>query len=232
MKYLFHGDDQASSRQEMRVLIEKEKKSGHEIRNIDGSKVTTQDLDSLLGTANLFASETVVIENLCSRPVSGERKKLFEVIKKYSGPKNLILWEKKEITKAVVSSLATSPADLKTYLAKTPAVIFGFLDSLVPGNSAASLKLLQECAVSVDEGFIFVMLARHIADLLVASSGDTSRLMPWKKGRLVSQAKSFSEADLIRFHGSLLDIDRKIKTGRTKLSYLDHLDLLLVSLLN
>lgn len=232
MLYIFHGDDQASSRNNLLSQIAVEKNQGRSIMTFDGAKITPQDLDSTLATANLFGEESIVIENIASRPLSGDRKKLFGLIKTYTGNKNILIWDKKEITKANITALSPVSPKPTIVASKTPAIIFTFLDSLAPGSASRSLHLMHQAASQVEDGFIFVMTCRQIADLIVAKSGDTSKLIPFKRTRLISQATLFPDFTLYTLHSSLLSIDRAIKTGQTKMSYLEHLDLLLVSLLN
>ncbi|MFH2019319.1 MAG: hypothetical protein ABII80_01785 [bacterium] len=227
-KYLFHGDNQRDSRRNFQLVLAKEKSLGQEIRSLDGLKISPTELSSVLATANLFANETIILENLGSRPISGDKKILLSLIKDYSGPKTILLWEKKELTKAVLNSLGSG---IVSQLSKTPPIIFKFLDSLAPGSLKNSLQLLHQTKDQVEEGFIFIMLARHLADLIVAKSGDQSSLNPWKRSRLVEQARLWPEPLLLRFHHSLLDLDYRLKTGATKLSYLEQLDILLVTLL-
>ena len=227
-KHLFHGDDLSASRSLLNATVDQDRRLGREIRSLDGAKITPQELESTLATANLFAQESVIIENLGSRPLSKDKKTLLQLVKDYRGSKNLYLWEKKELSKSQVTAFGQ---EVISRLSKTPVLIFKFLESLSPGNVLDSLALLRETADKVEDGFIFVMLSRHVADLIIAKSGDTSLLNPWKKTRLISQAKEWHESELLSLHTRLLNIDRQLKTGRTKLSYLDHLDLLLASLL-
>lgn len=228
-KFLFYGDNQAGSRNDLLSAAAKEKAAGREIQTLDGLKISPKDLETALASASLFSQTSLVIENLGSRPLSGDKKKAIALVAEYSGEKNILLWEKKELTKTQVSAFGKGVIAKSS---KTPAVIFTFLDSLKPGNTRGALTLLHETAKSAEEGFIFIMMSRHMADLLVAKSGDSSKLIPFKRSRLISQASAFPAGILKDIHTQLLEIDRAVKTGKTKLSYLDHLDLLLVSLLH
>jgi len=227
-KYLFHGDNQAESRRLWREAIAKGRGDDTQEIALDGSKIAPRDLESALGSVNLFGSQIIIIENILSRPVSKDRKSLITLLKEYVGDHNIYLWEKKEISKAVINSLGDG---WQTKVCKTPAAIFNFLDSIRPGGARESLRLMHQASVESDEVFVFIMLYRHIGELIVASSGDTSKLIPWKRGKLVSQAKSFDENTLVTLHSSLRDIDRQVKSGKTKLSHLSQLDLLLLKVL-
>lgn len=223
-KLLFHGDDSAGSRSGLFQALEKEKASGRDIQVVDGLKVSPKDLESYLASANLFSSTAIVLENLGSRPLSKDKKAALALIAGYRGDKNILLWEKKELTKSQINAFGK---DVIAKSSKIPAAIFQFLDAVRPGNVRETLKLLTKTAVSAETGFIFVMLCRHVSDLIIAQSGDTSRLIPFKRSRLVSQASAFTPETLRSLHTSLLSIDRAVKTGRTKLDYMTHLELVL-----
>lgn len=227
-KYIFHGEDLGGSRNELNKLLSKLKDNNIAILTLNGQKIAAKDLEESLGAQNLFSESALLIENLMSRPLSKDKKKLINILASYQGTKNIVLWEKKEITKAGLKSLGS----IQSFVAKVPAVIFKFLDSLYPGNSRQSLKLMHECNQLSEEGFIFVMFCRHIGELMIAQSGDTNTLIPFKRSRLIAQAQKFPPPLLNKIHTELLQIDRAIKTGNTKLSYLHHLDLLILSLLN
>ena len=229
MKYLFHGDNQSQSRLEMFQLVDKWKAAGDSVNYYDGLRITLPEIKNALLTTELFNTSNIVIENLLSRPISNIKKELLQVVSNYQGKKELIFWEKKEITKAQIKNLGN---DLNQKLFKIPTVIFKFLDSVYPGNLQSSLSLHHQCLKVNEEGFIFIMLSRHLSELFIAKSGDTSKLIPFKRSGLISQANRFTKSQLLNFHTQLLSIDQKVKTGKTQLSYSCQLDLLLTTLLN
>ena len=227
-KTVLHGENQKESRSNYIGARLKEKKLGNSIYELDGTKISLAELESVLKTQNLFGGSALFIENLLSRPLSLEKKKLLSLLKDYPGPKNIYLWEKKAVTKTAVKSLGDGVGDLNSRL---PQEIFIFLDSLRYTNKKSALIALNKLEGKVEEGFLFIMLSRHLASLLVAQSGDTSKLSPWSKTKLINQAKDWPTDILILLIRRLLDVDLAIKSGQTKLGYLDHIDLLLASLL-
>jgi len=225
---VFHGDNTALSRSLLQKALELDRSAGREIRQLDGTKLLAKDLSSILSTSSLFSQESLVIENLLSRLRSKEKDLCLSLIASYSGPKNLILWDKKGITKAVLAKLGK---DAKLSESKSPQLLFTFLETIVPGGAKRALTLLHELALSTEDILIFTMLSRHVGNLILADSGSNLKFAPWQIGKLKSQAKTWTEAQLTAFHDTLISIDQQIKTGATKLSYLDHLDILLVNLL-
>lgn len=217
---LFHGDNQVESRRGL-----KNTPVIGELRELDGTKLLPKDLETILGTNNLFSSETLLIENLFSRLKSKDKDSCIALLASYSGDKQILIWEKKELTKATLSKL---PKSWKISLSKLPSILFTFLDALYPSNAKNALSLLHDLVSSGQEPIIIhTMISRHISNLIIAFSATTPKLPPWQLGKLKSQAGNWSEAKLIHFHEELLRIDYQIKTGQTKLDYISQLDLLI-----
>lgn len=227
MIIVLHGDHQVGSRGELNRLITLAKQAGESVRYLDGLKLSLPEWDSVRRSAGLFGQELIVVENFFSRPVSAEKSKLAATFNTISPDRKLIFWEKKETSKTALKSL---PSTAKIQLFKAPTVIFSFIDSVYPGNLTQSLELLQTASSQVEAGFIFVMLARHVSDLIIVRSGEPT-VPPWKGSKLRPLANRFQEDQLLSLHQGLLDIDRAFKTGGSKLGLLVQLELLLTRLL-
>lgn len=227
MLQIFHGDNTALSRKLLQDAIAKERQLGRQIQTLEGDKLTPRDLDSTLATANLFSVESLVIEGLLSRAKSRDKDACLELLAKYSGDKNVLLWDKKEVTKANLSKLPSS----RVSLSKAPTALFSLLESLGPGSAKRSLALLHEVVTSTEDIVVFTMIARQISSLIIIRSATSPKFSPWQLAKLRSQAANWSDKQLTTFLSRLLQIDFAIKTGATKLSYTDHLDLLLTTLL-
>ena len=226
---ILHGDNIGESRKALNTALDSLKAQGVEITYLDGAKITRPDLETALSTGSLFFSQALVIEGLLSRLRSKVKESLIKLVAGYQGDKQIFLWDGKEVTKTNITPFGKSA---KVAVYKTPAVIFQLLETLRPGNYASAHSLLFSCSSTLEAGFTFVMLTRHVSNLLIARSGDASKLIPFTRGRLISQAGMWDENKLILFHTELLRIDRSVKTGTSKLDYLSQLDLLLATLLN
>ena len=223
--YIYHGDDTHASRNN---LFQQRQKS-HNIKEINGEKTNAIDLSTSLATNNLFDTETILIDNLFSRPRSKEKDAAITVLSNYAGTKEILCWEKKAITKAVLAKL---PKNWIIKESKPPALLFNFLDNIFPGNSQQAVNLFHELLNSSHEpAFIFIMLTRHINSLISAQSATNLRLPPWQIGKLKQQASKFSEAQLIYIVDKLFQIDLCIKSGKTKLDLQSQLDILLLQAL-
>ncbi len=228
MLYIYHGEGTGTSRKLLREAIQKDKLAGHEIRTIEGDKLSPRDLESALATESLFSIETIVIENLLSRLRSKDKDACIDLLSKYSGDKNIFLWEKKEITKPNLAKLGSSA---KISLSKAPTALFSLMESLVPGGAKQALDLLHETVTQTEDIIAFTMVARQIGYLITIKSASNPKFAPWQIGKLKSQAAKWSDKQLEYFLSELLQIDLSIKSGTSKLSYTDHLDLLLSTLL-
>lgn len=227
MIYIFHGDGAVASRKLLRDQIEKDKLLGREIRTVEGDKLAPRDLDSTLSTASLFSTETIVIENLLSRLRSKDKDACIDIISKYEGDKNILLWDKKEITQPNLKKLTTA----KISNSKAPTALFTFMEAIVPGNAQQAISLMHEVVEGTEDIIVFTMLARQISYLIMMKSATNPKFSPWQMTKLRLQAAKWDEKQLENFISELLKIDLSIKTGATKLSYKDRLDILLLNLL-
>ena len=227
MLYIFHGDGTASSRKLLRDQIEKDKALGREIRILEGDKLAPRDLDSALSTASLFSVETIVIENLLSRLRSKDKDACIDLLSKYKGDKNILLWDKKEITAPNLKKFTSA----KISGSKAPTALFTLLEAIEPGNAKQVLSLLQEVVEGSEDIVVFTMIARQISYLIMMKSATNPKFSPWQMTKLRLQAAKWGDTQLEHFISELLKIDLAIKTGATKLSYKDHLDILLLNLL-
>lgn len=225
---LFHGDGTAESRRLLSVAIDKDKSQGHEIRFIEGEKLAPRDLATVLGTSSLFSTETLVIENLMSRLRSKDKDTCIEILSNYTGDKNILMWDKKALTKIAIGKLGKN---IKATESKAPTALFTFLESIEPGKAKETLALLHEVVSSSEDIIVFTMLSRQISYLIMMKTGTSPKFAPWQMGKLRSQAAKWSNEQLETFISELLKIDLSIKTGSSKLSYTDHLDILLLNLL-
>ncbi|MCE7898266.1 MAG: hypothetical protein DPW11_03540 [bacterium] len=222
--YLFHGDDNASSRNN---LFEQKKKHV-DIRELNGDKLLPKDLASTLGTESLFGNETLLIENLFSRPRSKDKDACVQLLINYSGNRDILIWEKKTLTKLTTNKLP------KTWIvkeSKPPALLYNFLDTIVPGNYQQATKILVTLRKNTDDGLTYIMLSRHISTLIQAKTATNLKLPPWQIGKLKRQASSWEISQLLFFYDELYKIDKKIKTGTTKLDLGSQLDILLLQVL-
>lgn len=218
------GEDSVESRRyftdQQRLLREKD----FEIVNVDYHQVLELDETGSSESSLFVAKRAYFTQSL--------NKKVF----KKMSDKN----EKK--IKAIVESRAiqvfdweeeTSGRDLKTIKGavikefKPSQTIFKLLDSCYPGNLKIFLNTLQTLSESTEGIFIFIMLARHMRNILSVKMGEKiPKLASWQLGKLSNQAKYWDEKNLINFYQGLHRIDVNSKTNGTPFTVKKSLDIL------
>lgn len=230
MIFFLHGDNQPASRERLNQLLTEARVSKKEIIQLEGLKIDQNQLLQALESSSLFGQDKlVVIENLFSRPQSGEKEAIIKYLKKEAIVLDLVFWEKKNISGTITRWL---PKTWQFIEFKIPVVIFKFLDEFRPNNQKQLLTLIRS-SIRVDSAeMVFYMLARRLHDLIVAKDLGKSGLKgaPWQIGRLVSQAGNFTLNQLIQLYQKLLNIDIDIKTGASPMTLPWHLDLLIVNM--
>jgi len=223
---IFHGQNTALSRQK---LLEKIENFPGEIVRLEGSKLTLTELKQALESSCLFGlGRLTVIENLFARRPGKLKEEILKYLKE-GQPKNLLIWEGKNI-----DGRTLKPFGLTNCLkfAVSP-LIFKFLDSLNPENKKTVLTLLHQCLEDTPPELIFFMLSRHIRYLIIAADAGIKGLAEfpsWRGQKYIFQAKKFGLKKLIGLYHDLLVIDFQQKTSKSSLTLPAQLDLLIANL--
>ncbi len=105
--------------------------------------------------------------------------------------------------------------------------IFKLLDALYPGNLKEFIALLNKVSQNTDENFIFIMLIRHVKNLLLLLNNETPpKLQPWQINKLKFQAKKWSLEKLINFYDAFYNIDVTHKTSTNPYNLKQSLEIL------
>lgn len=222
---ILHGDEQVKSRRRLQEIILEAKSKGWDVTRLDGTGISRGDLlTSARNKAFFSENRLVVIENL----FSGNSKTVdaLDEAATYDGVA-LVVWERKKIDGRILRKFEKN---FKCELFKIPQAIFSFLDSLVPGNARASLKLLAK-VTSAEIEFLLYMIAQRARQLIhLKESPDSLTLAGWQKGKLSSQAKKWDTGELEGLHSQLLELDRQNKRSQLPENLASSLDLLVASL--
>ncbi len=227
--FIFHGEDQAKSRQALYQSIDQAKQKGFQVKWLSGDSLTRADLEIQLGTQDLFTQEIIVIENFLSQPKSKNKDQCLNYLETYSGSKDLYFWDKKLVTATTLKKLKSHQPIIKVF--KLPFLVYKLLESFLPNNSDQTLAIFHQTLNHADPNFIFIMLARHLSQLIIAKTAPNQLTgASWQKQKLIRQANQWSLTQLINFHHQLFQIDLHFKTGQSQLDLIDQLDLLFLSL--
>lgn len=218
------GEDSIASRNyftdQQKVFLE----NNFEIVNVSYQQVLELD-ESEASSTSLFTQKRVYFTNSLNKKVlkklnSKTERKIKEII--ISKEIQVFDWEEE-----------TSARDLKSIKGivikelKPSQTIFKLLDSCYPGNLKQFISSLKTISESTEDIFIFIMLARHMRNILITKmGGEIPKLMSWQIAKLSNQAKYWRLENLINFYQGLHRIDVNSKTGRTPYSVKKSLDIL------
>ncbi|MFC1653454.1 hypothetical protein ACFL1M_01240 [Patescibacteria group bacterium] len=219
---IIHGENIVGSRNLLNSKIDEFKAKGiKDITRVNGKKVRVEEIKQSLESQSLFGSDRLtIIEGLIARPKSKQKD---EIVKYLSTAKKdeILLWESKKLSKTQLKPFKNS-TDQEF---KTSSVIFKFLDTLGEDKKRV-ISFYQECINIDSPESIFFMIARQVR-LLLQVENSSAKIPPWQKNKLKHQLKKIGQNKVVKIHQNLLEIDEKIKTGKTILGLRGELELLL-----
>ncbi len=218
------GEDSVASRN---YFLEQEKifrDKNFEIGNIDYKQVLELD-ESEASSASLFTQKRVYFTNSLNKKVLKKLNgKTEKKIKDIIGSKEIQIFDWEE---------ETTSRDLKSIKGiivkefKPSQNIFKLLDACYPGNLKQFIFGLNTLSESTEDIFIFIMLARHMRNILITKLGERlPKLMSWQIAKLSNQAKYWKLENLINFYQGLHRIDVNSKTNSTPYSVKEALEIL------
>lgn len=218
------GEDSIKSRNYYLKLRQEYISKGFEIHDIKASELA--EINKWLSdSASLFSSKIVFFTEGLNKKISKRlNPKLFSLVENLAKKKDVELVDWEEYTSSRELKLLTC-VNVKEF--KPESTIFKFLDACYPGNIKQFISLLYSLPEKIDEGFIFIMLVRHIRNLFVIRFGGTLKsLQSWQTAKLKTQSRLWNDEKLISFYEGLYRIDQSVKTNRNPFSVRKSLDLL------
>lgn len=228
MLTVIHGENQVASRSKLSQLLTEAKKHQNEIVNLEAEKLDRANLETVLLSDSLFGnSKILVLENLHSLPKSKKKDEFINLISSTSI--DIILWEKKSLTKTDFKKL---PTEIEVYEFKVTAKLWSLLDQLSsnPKSKTSLLKLFHESVANDGAEFIFLMLVRQIRMLIQVKEKQAPAMAPFMLAKLNKQAANFSLTKLLTLHQELYQIEKKQKQFSGLLSLEGELDLFLFNM--
>jgi len=226
---ILHGENTVLSRLKLQEKTnEFHQKNNGEIINLSAEQISLTDLKQALDSISLLNDQRlIVLENLFSGRKTSHKEKIIDYLKN-NQPDNLITWDGKKIDGRTISSFNAQVISFDI-----PSSVFKFLDSLIPGNEKNILSLFHQTIKEMPTEMLFFMLAKHWRLLIIAHDLGPQGLkgMPsWRQTKITEQAQRFKLPKLLLIYEKMLKIDYQQKTGKTPLSLICQLDLLLASL--
>jgi len=232
MLTILHGENIVQSRKKLGDLIQKSKENKTDVKRLHAKDLTISLLEETVGSTSLFGNQhVVIIEELHSLPASKKRTALIEKIANFSIHNDIILWEKKKITKPQQNKFLKLNRESGIQEFKITNYLFSFLDLISPNLNKKKLLLALQSAVESDgEWMVFTMIAWKLRQLIKAKDGGILKGAPFMISKLKKQSSAFSMTELMNLHAKLLRIDIAHKTSTNKLELGQDLDLLFINM--
>lgn len=185
-----------------------------------------EDINLWMGDSQtLFSQKKVFFTQNINKKLSRKLNlKINKVVENLIKDKNIEVfsWEEE-----ISSRFLKFPKGATVKEFKPPENIFKLQDALSPGNLKTFITILNQLAETADENFIFVMLIRHLRNLLlVKTKSNNNKLQKWQIYKLKNQASKWEIDKLINFYDAFHKIDVTIKTSTNPYSVKNSLDII------
>jgi hypothetical protein len=218
------GEDNISSRNYFIEIQSSFRSKGYDIQSIGTDQIL--EIPRWLGESQTLFNKKMAyftenISKKITRKGSGPFAKTIEQIIEMKDVE-LISWEN---ALSLRELKIPKQAIIKEFKADT--TIFKFLDSCFPGNGKQFVTLLHSLPEKIEVSFIFIMLVRHIRNLLLIQQNTPPKtIQQWQVWKLKSQLKYWKNEALLNFYDALLKIEISSKTGNNPYTIKKSLDLL------
>ncbi len=208
---VYHGEDVDASYQAVADEVKEAKKNGLSVFKLEGKELDQERFFSLTSQGDFFATgKLIVINGLLSRPKSKVHDQLINLLGE--SEERIILWEGKKITPASEKLLLRAE---KKYFAQKEK-IWVLLGNLEKNNQTEKfVKLFEETCIQTDALYLLTMIMWQIQQLLEVKAGIFVGA-PFRKSALESQARKFTEEELLKLYNVLIDLDFRAKSGGLK----------------
>lgn len=218
------GEDVISSRNYYSYLLESYKKKQYSIEFVQANDLS--NITKWMGeSASLFSVKSIFFtENLSKKIQRKGAGEISKTINKIISMKDVevISWEQEKQKRELKIS---DKAKIKEF--KPDKTIFKFLDTCYKGNIKDFLHTLNNLPKTTDDLFVFIMLIRHIRNLLLIKYEIIpKKIQKWQLWKLESQAKLWKKKNLEEFYHGLHKIDIALKTSKNPYSVKKSLDIL------
>lgn len=202
------GEDVVASRAYLQEKIESYRKKNYEIVHLKPEELAELPTEHPEALSLFGLKKAYVIEGLNKTLKRGSSEKTLKLFERL-GENELLIWEG-----------GVSKRELKLQRAgvvkefKPSDNIFKLLDACYPKNLKTFLIMLDELVNPQNELFLFIMLQRHVRNLILVASGTPpAALQSWQVGKLKSQASHWDQNLLSDFYDKLIKLEIGLKTG-------------------
>lgn len=215
MIHIYCGEDTVAARKAYSSALDAYKAANYEVLSLTPSSLA--DLPrGLAESMSLFSEKKVFsIENLekqgLKKSTKAKKNELYEALLGFAKDKQIEIVDYEDGKAARLLKLK----DIATvHESKLDISIFQFIELWTPGNKAKCIEALRTLRETQDELFIFIMLARHIRQVVLAYKNCLSdKLPPWQKYKVQGAAKKWTESALMGFYEGLIRIEIGVKSS-------------------
>ncbi len=224
MLYIICGEDSVNSYNYYLQLKKNYQQKNYQIFDINFQQL--EDIYQWLSESlSLFNEKKVFFSQNLNKKINKKSHKLLNIINQIINDKNieLISWEDEVNSRYLKYSKG---AIIKEF--KPNENIFKLQEALYPGNLNNFINLLNKVKDNIDENFIFIMLIKHIRNLILITNKqyEEAKLQKWQIFKLETQTKKWDFDKLISFYQSLYQIELKTKTSNNPLDIIKLLEII------
>lgn len=230
MLTILHGDDSVRIHTRALELTTSATTRGILIERPEAKSLSVSSLEALVGTDQLFSSEKLIwIDRLYALPKSSQKDALIAWITdrattNTTDTTQILLTEDKVLTPTQLKKFTSA----KIELFKLPQIVFSFIESIGSITPARAVTQFHEVLKTQEAEFVFAMMVRQFRMLLMYVADGIYDGPPFSRGKIINQAKKFTQTQLLQIHKRLLAIDLGQKTSSSPLTLSQEIDLLLL----
>ncbi len=228
MVTIIHGDDELKVHQNLSALLKTYRADNFTIVRLDAKGLSISDLETAVGTEELFAvKKVVVIDRIHALPKSKQKDLLLSWLSDFkSSTTDVILVEHKILTPTQLKKFPS--ADVR--LSKLPSLLFSFLETIGTQPAYKSVTLFHQVLENQEPEQVFVMIIRQFRLLLQYSSDGVYNGPPFGRSKIQKQSDRIPREKLLLLYNRLLQIDLGQKTSTSVLSLTQEIDLFLLEI--
>lgn len=217
------GEDNVNSRKYIQNL-----KSGFSSKNFEIRNIAPQQIEEMqkwfFESPSLFSEKKVFFTDNLMKYLKRTGEKLLADLEKIAAATNIEIYDWED---------SLTSRDLKTIKGalvkefKPSENIFKLLDACYPPNKKQFLQLLDSVNETLDENFIFIMLTRHIRNLILINDGAVpTRMQKWQAQKFQSLGRHWQQKKLVSFYQGLYRIEIRNKTSTNPYSVKESLEII------
>lgn len=220
------GEDSTASRNYFSGLKKDFRAKNFEIYEVDPRSVG-EILNWMSDAPSLFSPNKAFFTQSLNKTISKKTNpKQIKIIDDIINNKEVQLYDWESETPARYLKISTGITVKEFKLSNS---IFKLADSCFPGNIDTFIKSLHELSDNTEEIFTFIMLSRHIRNLMLVKLDKTPPgMFSWQAAKLKNQAAKWPADRLVSFYDNLHKIDVSLKTSTLPYSLTSALDIMAV----